>query len=220
MYEDFHAALKQEKARYPDDEFGVREFHFRNKTRTRNLINPLQVYANDALPFTPGLEREFFSMAINIPVTLKKDRTLMLENYRRYFPQAATVPFCSGPKLVNPLRLSDPRYYKLAIQLSFMRLYNNVKVRSVFRRLGRPLFSWDPSRLVDQVLGRVYPDHPDLNPGGFRSLQQAKGLLRDTIRVARETLFYWQVWRWLMDGTLTSRKKDAVRGTDVAAKVS
>lgn len=210
MYEAFWAVLDQETAKCSDDEYGVREFHIRNKNRTRHAPNPLQVYANDVLPFTPGYEREFFSLAVNVPVQLKMDRSLLLEVYRRHFPVAATVPFCSGPELVNPFRQSDLHYYLTATRLTAMRLYNNPYLRAVFRRVKRPLFSWETSSLVDRVISLVNPDHPDLNLEAVRLLQQAKGPTDWNTRGARETLFYWQVWRWVMDGTLTVWNKDSI----------
>lgn len=213
MFEAFSAVLDQETAKYPDDEYGVREFHIRSRNRTRMAPNPLLVYSNEVLPFTPGYEREFFNLAVNVPAHLKMERTLLLEVYRRHFRVAATVPFCSGAKLLNPWRQSDPLYYLTAARLAAIRLYENPYFRAVLRRVKRPPFSWEPSSLVARVISLVNPDHPDLNSAAVRLLQQGKGPADSTTRGAQETLFYWQVWRWVMDGTLTVRKKDAILPT-------
>jgi hypothetical protein len=208
MYETFWGVVEKEKARYSDDEYGVREFHIRNKVSSRNAPNPLLVYANDVLPFTPGYDRGFFSLAVSIPAQLKNDRSLLLEVYRRHFPEATRVPFCSGPALVNPMGWSDPRRYTTAARLGAMRLYSNRYFRAIMRRLGSPPFSWEPSALVGWVIAQVNPDHPDLNPESVRRLQHQQGPLHHMTKVMRETLFYWQVWRWVMDGTVTERKEN------------
>ena len=208
MYETFWDVVEKEKARYSDDEYGAREFHIRNKSSSRNAPNPLLVYANDVLPFTPGYDREFFSLAVNIPAQLKLDRSLLLEVYRRHYPEAARVPFCSGSALLNPFAWYDPCKYTTAARLRVMRLYTNWYFRSIRQRIGFPLFSWQPSSLVDWVVSRVNPDHPDLNPDSVRRLQLQHSAMDSTMQAMRETLFYWQVWRWVMDGTATTRKKE------------
>ena len=208
MYETFWGFVKKEMDKYSDDEYGVREFRIRNKVRSRTAPNPLLVYANDVLAFTPGYDREFFSLAVNIPAQLKNDRSLLLEVYRRHFPAASRVPFCSGPALVNPIGWSDPRRYTTAVRLGGMRLYNNWYFRSIRRRIGCPLFSWEPSTLVDWVISQVNPDHPDLNPESVRRLQRQQGAMDRTTTAMRAVLFYWQMWRWVMDGTVTERRKN------------
>ena len=58
------------------------------------------------------------------------------------------------------------------------------------------------SSILPRALDRVDPDHPDLNADGVRALRRDEAA-RDPVRsVARELLFYWQVWRWTMDGSL------------------
>jgi hypothetical protein len=209
MGEEFRLSLDREKSKYPDDEFGVLRFRIACRVRNRSSSNPTKVYANDVLPFTPGFSRDFFNYVTGIPLSLKLDRKLYLEIYRDHFPKAARVPFCSGPMLVNPWRRGDPRYYLTAAELAVRRSYRSRYLRGGLRRLHRPLFSWDPSTLVNRVIKQVNPEHPDLNSAEVRLLQREQYPARHPARASQELLFYWQVWRWVMDGSLGARMKNS-----------
>jgi hypothetical protein len=206
--EEFRLSLDREKSKYPDDEFGVLGFRIACRVRNRSSSNPTKVYANDVLPFTPGFSRDFINYVASIPLSLKLGRKLYLKIYRDHFPKAANVPFCSGPVLVNPWRRSDLRHYLTAAELAVRRSYSNRYLRGGLRRLHSALFSWDPSTWVNRVIKHVNPDHPDLNGAEVRLLQREQYPARHPARTSQELLFYWQVWRWVMDGSLGVRMKD------------
>jgi hypothetical protein len=205
MYEAFRQSLKTEKARYPDDGFGVSQFIIRNRTRNRTGPNPLQVYANHVLPFTPGLTKEFWDLIAVIPFEAKADFKLYLDLYQRHFPAARAVPFISGAKLVKG-RGFDPGYYVHRYGPGALHR------RSLRHRLRRLVLRdpwtrwWHPSTLVSNAIALVDADHPDLNAPAVQMLKRGT---RDRIPGdARALLFYWQTWRWVMEGRLSIQRRD------------
>jgi glutamine amidotransferase-like protein/asparagine synthase len=195
MYEAFLQCLDTEKARYPDDGFGVSEFIIRNRARNRTAPNPLQVYANHVLPFTPGLTKEFWGLVGGIPFEAKADFKLYLSIYQRHFPAAGAVPYCSGTKLVKGVGF-DPSYY--------VHRY----MASPFRRLGLRYQWWHPSALVAHAIALVDEDHPDLNAPAVQLLKRDADSRDRLTKSARDLLFYWQTWRWIMEGNLSIKRKD------------
>jgi hypothetical protein len=70
-------------------------------------------------------------------------------------------------------------------------------------RLGlRSRLWWEESRLVDAVLARIDLGHPELNTDGVRRLQDSVPQADSAEAEGRHWLFYWQVWRWMMQGDL------------------
>ena len=63
--------------------------------------------------------------------------------------------------------------------------------------------------------------HPDLNEDGVASLlKDEAGSVNPATRIARTWLFYWQMWRWVMDGSMLVRQgkleaADSGEGTTV-----
>ena len=97
----------------------------------------------------------------------------------------------------------DAEYY---VTLARSGLMGVPYVGGALRRLGfRPRLVRLGSSILPRALDRVDPDHPDFNADGVRALRRDEAA-RDPVRsVARELLFYWQVWRWTMDGSLRAR---------------
>jgi len=63
--------------------------------------------------------------------------------------------------------------------------------------------------LIDLVVERVNPDHSEINADVVRVLQTKKPPYDWPSRLGRRFLFYWQVWRWIMEGRLTAANADS-----------
>jgi hypothetical protein len=57
--------------------------------------------------------------------------------------------------------------------------------------------------LLDAVVQQIIPEHGDLNAETVRRFQQASPPYDWPTRLGRRMLFYWQTWRWVMEGRLT-----------------
>jgi hypothetical protein len=74
---------------------------------------------------------------------------------------------------------------------------------SVARKLGKQPRIGKENSLVGQTIALVNPGHSDLNADGIRLLQNEFSASDPVVRSAHALLFYWQIWRWIMDGQLT-----------------
>jgi hypothetical protein len=101
MYEGFARLLREETAKYGDGECGVARFCLRNRTRLRSAATPYRVLAIDALPFTPGLTREYCELTARLTPGQQGEHRLIERICRDYFPRALRVPFVSRGQLVN-----------------------------------------------------------------------------------------------------------------------
>jgi hypothetical protein len=66
---------------------------------------------------------------------------------------------------------------------------------------------WTPSSLVDRVLLTIDPGHPDLNANAVRSLLVPQRPQDPTAASARHWLFYWKIWRDLMEGRIGETRR-------------
>lgn len=206
LEEGFMETLRQARARYADDGFGVSEFLVRSRMRNRTAPNPLKIYGHRVLPFTPGLSKAFWTLAGGIPYELKERFHLILTLFRRHFPEALRVPFVSGETIVPEHSGLDPRYQTALAQSRIMRVRY---VAGVLRRAGlRPPLVREESAILERTLARVELDHRDLDPDAVRTLRSPGAAADPVVRTARELLFYWQVWRWTMDGSIHHRYGD------------
>jgi Glutamine amidotransferase domain len=196
MYERFRAALEEEVSRCDSGDVGLLQFEARNQMRNRMAHNPVNIYSNDVLCFTPGISREFWSLAASIPYSAKRDFRLYLEIFRKHFPRALEVPFCSMGKLYSAGANPGADYYLR----HFSAPPGAHTLATMLKRLG--LDSWNNSKLIDRVVASVSPDHPDLCDDFVRAVQRNAAARNQMIKNARVLLFYWQVWRWVMEGTL------------------
>jgi hypothetical protein len=192
MHQRLVETVRAEVARYADDEFGVFEFAVRNRTRNRLAANPYKVFAEQALPFTPGVTRAFFDRVYELSGAIRGLSELRVKVFREHFPEALDVPFCSGGKLLDGS--PRPSVAFAAAQLR-ARVLRSWRVRSALERAGvlRPV-AFDLSRVLRGALAAVDLDDPRLDADAVRSLRSGEGA-NDPVRAqAREYLFYWQTW--------------------------
>lgn len=201
MEGEFRDFMGRSQKVFPDDEFGVTEFLIRNRMRNRTGPNPLKVYANDVAPFTPGLSREFWAATAGIPFDVKGGFALYLEIFRKHFAELAWLPFCSDGDLYKGSSAFNVEYSMLGLRGWLMEHYY---VSRIARRLGlRPLPAGGNDDAILRTIREVDIGHPDLNQDGVASLLRDKGGSADPVgRIARRWLFYWQMWRRVMDGRM------------------
>lgn len=207
MLESFSQVLKEETSKYPDDDDGVTQFVVRNRTRHRTAPNPLKVYANDALPFTPGLSRDFWELAARVPTALKHDHRLYFEIFRRHLPALGAIPFLSAGALHRGTSGRTPLYFLETARRGLGR--TRVGARAL-REMG-VRFGWEPSAVLARVLADVSLDDPRLNADHMRGLRQDTGTADPIRRRAQHLLFYWQVWKWVMDGRSAESHRHRLR---------
>ncbi|MBN2212136.1 MAG: hypothetical protein JW709_12130 [Sedimentisphaerales bacterium] len=218
MYDDFRQAFTDDISQYADDDFGVAKFQMSSQMRRGLSISPLMVYANRVLPFTPCLSKAMWNLAAQIPRGVTAHHQLYLKIFAEFFPEASSVPFCSGSKFFS-YRSFTPDLWawkKLGQALGKCRYYG--------RRLGRtPLIGsvlrgmgvkssdnkWT-NDLLDTVIRQVSPDDTDLNADTVRCLQQKTPPFTWSTRLARRMLFYRQMWLWIMEGRLTPKNLDTL----------
>lgn len=210
MYRGVRECLDHESMKYPDDEYGVRYFLMLSRVRNRLAANPFKVYANTVLPFTPGLSKDFQNYAISIPIHLKYNNAVYFKIFRDHFPEAMKVPWCSVGMLIKPNGKINP-IHKLYMYIQKLGLLESIKkyplAESVARKLGKQPQIGKENSLVRQTIALVNPGHSDLNADGIRMLQSEFSASDPIIRNAHALLFYWQIWRWIMDGQLTMPRR-------------
>ncbi len=206
MYKGVKECLEQEGTKYPDDEYGLRYFLMLNRVRNRLATNPFKVYANIVLPFTPGLSRDFQNYTINIPMHVKHNWVAYLKIFRDHFPEAMKVPWCSSGMLIKPNGKINP-IHKLYMYITNLGLLDSIKkyplAEAVARKLGKQPGIGKENSLVRQTIALVNPGHSDLKADGIRLLQNEFSASDPVVRNAHALLFYWQIWRWIMEGQLT-----------------
>ncbi len=197
FYDAFRELLRAELADYPDDELGVTQFEVLNRMRNRTLPNALRVYSNVVFPFVPGVSRAFWDLAGAIPYAVSRDYRMYLEVFHRHFPPVDDVLFLSSgtPYCGRSMGL---RSRCEAAMYSAADSKPGRFVRKAYRRLVRKRRKyWSRSLFLDEVRRHLELDHPDLDADGVRALDHDRRLP-----------FYWQVWRWVMEGHLTTWNAD------------
>jgi hypothetical protein len=206
MVQGVKECLDQESRKYPDDEYGLRYFLMLSRVRNRLAANPFKVYANLVLPFTPGLSKDFQNYAMSIPRRVKHNYALYFKIFRDHFPEAMKVPWCSMGVLFSPNGKIGP-IYKLYLYIEKRGLLEAIKkypfVESVARKVGKQPRISPENSLVRDTMTYIDPGHPDLHADGIRTLQSDFSASDPVTRSARAFLFYWQIWRWVMEGQLT-----------------
>jgi hypothetical protein len=186
MYEGFARLLREETAKHPQDERGVTQFSLRNRTRLRIAANPYRVFAVDALPFTPGLTREYYTLAAGLSNQQKGTHRLIERLYRDYFPEGLRVPFISGGRLVN---LSGRRSWDFTYASVIQAVTENYYAVEMLRRTGVV------QRPVHSSLERMRALLPD---GALEDECIDERALRSAIPAnAMRRLYYWKVGRAL-----------------------
>ncbi|MCL2927438.1 MAG: hypothetical protein MGG37_05270 [Trichodesmium sp. MAG_R01] len=202
IQEAFLESLEAERSRYSDDGFGVSQFIARHRTRNRTAPNPLKVYPNVVPIFTPGLTKDFWAIAAALSFEVKREFRLYKQIFQEHFPKMLTVPFVSGGKLISPQGFSlGYLAFKKAHQLQLA--LNKGKVGrgllKVWGSLAHQRFFQSP-QFLGQVIARVDTGHDDLNCDEVRLIQDFTRSNPNKLSYEQRLLFYWQVWRWVMDG--------------------
>jgi len=214
MYECFSRDFEREITACGEGYFGFRRFSLRNRVPNRTGMPPYKVYANDALTYTPGIGRDFWHMVFTLPLHLLAGGRLYGHLYRRHFPAAAAVPFCSNGRIVT---LNPGLHWRSRLTARLSRLAEQRRVAGLLRRLG--LDSPHRLDLVREIVRSVDPADPDLNPDTVRRLQKQTRFDDPVSREALLTVFYWQVWRSVMGGKLRIPQATPVPCTDPSLPV-
>ncbi len=206
MYEEFRDEFEKERGACSEDPSAVRRFLFRNRMATRISPNPTKVFANRALPFTPACSHEYWDIVSRIPYEVKADHRLYKTIFRRHFPEATRVPFCDEQG-TESLRGFMPR--ARLRNAAYLMTYYYERAQRV-PRIGR-LLRWsrrtveenDRKSVMSRILATVDPGEAELNADGVRAVLSAPVGCDWTTHLARNLLFYRQVWRMIMTGELT-----------------
>lgn len=188
----FDRQLAEEATACPRTDAGLLEFEARHQMRNRMGHNPLKVYSNDVLCFTPGLTRAFWTMAASIPYSEKVDFGLYFRLFREQFPAALRTPFCSAGRLWSDRPRLDPFYFAA-------RLFPPPGAQTAARLWKRWRGGATLPAIAARTVARIDPEHPDLNRDTVARLQR-EGPHGAAGHHAQALLFYWQVWRDVMEG--------------------
>jgi hypothetical protein len=192
MRELYELRLAEAVAATPATDPGLLQFEARHQMRNRMGHNPLKVYANDLPCFTPGVSREFWSLASRIPYGQKWDFRLYFRIFREHFPEALRTPFCSAGELWSDRLRLDPHYHAA-------KLFPPPGAQTAARVLRRFGIAGRPPAIVRRAMQEIDGDLPDLNAEAVARLQREGP--RDTAgRSAMTLLFYWHTWRQIMEG--------------------
>ena len=214
MWEEFKDDLREEIAGDSDDESGVQRFVLRNRGRNRVGPNPFKVFQRRAQPLTPGMTRAFFETAMSVPGEQKLDYRLYFDLYRRFLPNALTLPFTAGGTGLVRSRWWSPHYHGWRVAIN---AHNFLQKRP--RLMGK--LGLDPgrhafqrSRFLDASVLAAEGD-PFLCDDFVAALRRADTVLAEELRL----LFHWRTQRWLHDGTLYQRllPEDAKQVSKAAA---
>jgi hypothetical protein len=178
------------------------------------------------LPFTPGLSKEIWNLAGKIPLSVTSGMKLYMQVFKEHLPEAMTVPICSGGKLMSANSFA-PELWLQARRNEFgrwsryhwQRLPSLPVIGPVLEKSGLvSLAEREHNVLFDAVVQMISPDHPDLNADAVRRLQRAQPPFDWETRLGRRFLFYWQVWRWVMKGRLTTWNAETFMQHDLLGK--
>lgn len=204
MRREFELLLAAEAKECADGDAGLLRFEVRHQMRHRMGHNPLKVYSNHVPCFTPGTSREFWSAAASIPYAAKWNFRFYFDLFRKHFPEALRVPFCSMGQLWSDRSRWDAFYHTA-------HLFPPPGTQTAAALLRRAGIGCGTPALVRRVLALVEPGHPNLRSDEVARLQRTEGG-RDVARQARRLLFHWQIWRWVMEGRLDAMRPVLLRG--------
>lgn len=196
MFEGFSDDLKKEVDRLPQDAGGLARFVIENRSRNRASMNPLKVYANRALSYTPGLSKDFMAHAAVIPFAQKQGARLYLDLFERLDRRALTTPFLSGSKLMKATPFGHS-YYPARARIEFHKYL--ARYPNALRGLRR-IYPTYVSRRSD-FLGAHLLEERDaewLNPDIEEKLHRPDA----GNYLAWKLLFHWKAWAWVHEGRL------------------
>jgi len=205
MHGAYTDALRREVQGYPDNPYGVALFMYRNRSANRTAPNPLKVFANRVLPFVPGTDRRIW--VLNAPYLTQADweeHQLYRRIYSEVFPEAYTVPFCSEAGVLPGNRATAETWCTNRLHLAKY-YWNRIRMLPGMAKL----LAHRPSNpLLQAVLNTAPIDHPSLDADGAREIVRWRAREDNVVRAARRLLFYWQAWRLIMGGELTSQNAE------------
>ncbi len=198
--------VQLEYEQYGDDDYGVLRFVARNRGLNRVAPNPLQVFANSTLPFTPGMSKAYWNHAFSIPPQkIIAELRLFKKIYTKLFSRALNQPFCNE----KGLYMFDNRF-------SFTVWKNNLlyellykwerrhKVPGIGRFIGKKkqTSTHNGRSLIEVVLNKGNLDDPELMADAVTSLL-SKPSLSPLEWKARNLLFYRSLWQLMMNGDVS-----------------
>jgi len=194
MHDAFSQSLRNEISKYPDNESGIAQFEAFNRMRNRTSPNALKVYSNIAMPCMLGVSRPFWELAAEVPYAASRDYALYFELFRRYVPQVVRVPFLTGGMFLRDRTcglqgLAD----KLVCLLGGSPAIQKGQRACRYFLHGSKKY-WAESKFLRLTRDRLNRDHSDIDADGLDKLDDQRHLP-----------FYWQMWRWVMSGELTTR---------------
>ena len=209
MRQEFGETLDAEVDACGRDAAGARRFFVQNRTRYRTAANPLSVYANFVLPFTPGVNRALWQVNVNVSGRQDSKAGLYFVLFQRHLPEYLSVPVISSGTLYGR-GVADIGYIREKGRLRGSALLDRIRILSG-RRHGVSSQFDDASPLVERVVSHVSPDSPWLDADEVREIQRSP----NGSTPAHKLLFYWQMWHWIMEGNLTQGLLEELTGPAV-----
>lgn len=195
MYEGFAQDIQSEFANLPRDGTGLTKFVIENRSRNRAAMNPLKVYANRSLAFTPGLSRELISHAVTIPFEEKKGGRFYRRLFARCDRRALSEPFLSGGELM-PARRRTLTYYRERLKLEY---YRSLRRHPRLLELASARSAAVDAR-SEFLSERLFEHDSWLSRGAFEKLRRDP----DKHAAAWRLLFHWKAWQWVHSGRLNT----------------
>ncbi|MES1930677.1 asparagine synthase [Salinisphaera dokdonensis CL-ES53] len=190
MRRGFEEDLESQFDRLTRDGYGLARFVIENRSRNRPAMNPLKVYANHALSYTPGLSREFIDHAALIPIEAKRNAAFYYDLFSRLDRRGLRLPFLSGGLLLKAPGF-NPAFHGQRARIAWTRARE--RYPSLFGAVAGALQYRSPphSRFLSEAL--VAKDDAWLDSGCLGALQS------ESKRASRpwKLLFHWKAWRAL-----------------------
>ncbi len=183
------SALVRSWAHLPQDDFGLTQWIFENRTRRRTSINPLQAHAQKTLALLPGVSRSFWTAVQGIDHASRMNWHFAHEVMAQLDPALAQIPYASG----GILRSADGRgLHRLTLRAHLAQLLGE-------RPRLQKLVGWPPLPPIQDVFASpaLYDeDDPYLDMDVVQQLKTT-GTMTE-----KRLLLHWRMNRWLHDGRL------------------
>ncbi len=208
MQEALLENINRERELYGDDDYGVMRFNFKNRALNRTVTNPLKVYANYVIPFTPGMSQKFWNYISTIPPLTIKDpeRKLFRKIYSKHYKKACDIPFCSESGLfAGDKRLNTEILWKNFIYSLNYYYERRMKIPFIGSFLNNSTVS--TGSYIDDFFNKYVKNNKettnfvaDCVKSGL--LNQAKNLSNELFYSKRQKafLYYFLYWADVMEG--------------------
>ncbi len=194
MREGLEQAIRQEIDACHPAPHGTQQFFHRNRIRHRIAPNTLKVYSTFLLPFLPGLTKAFYERVVPIAPAVRAGEALYHRIFERHFRPLARLPWASGGHL-TPGTQKGVGYRALAARSAVL---EHPRIGPLLRR-ARLAPARPRSTYVDEAVRHAPVDDGFLNADGIRALQQTPPTGTNADSFARELVFYWSMWRAVMN---------------------